>query len=141
MRDDIDPFEEKRRRLAGFDKPQLVELLASILVSVETLVGADASQNQLSPISKGGGETEMKLTKSWMLILRKLSTYKHFRASDIILVSRELFKDDKISRIQTPGSARAQLCQLTKRGITKRIGGGNYRVTDQTKRALDRSRR
>jgi hypothetical protein len=57
----------------------------------------------------------------------------------VILISRELRSSGKIDRIQTAGGARAQLCQLTKKRIINRIGGGNYKVADKTKAALTRS--
>jgi hypothetical protein len=138
MRNDSDLIEQKRRRLAGFDKQQLVDLLAYVLVAVETL--GDGGSIRPLTTTESGDRGDLKVTKAWALILRKLSTYKHFRATDAVLVSREFHKDGKINRIQTSGSARAQLCLLTRKGVIRRLGGGNYIVPDETKRALTQLR-
>jgi hypothetical protein len=139
MRDDVDRTEQKRRKLAAIGKEQLIELLVELWVSAESLVDGAAEAPRRS--AKDKSKFSVRLTKTWTAILRRLSTFKHFRAADVILVSREFQNDGKISRIQTPGSARAQLCHLTRKGVIKRLGGGNYRVTEQTKNALEHSRR
>jgi hypothetical protein len=141
MRNDTDSIDQKRRRLAAIEKGQLVELVAELWVSVEALMQGTAKSSRSITGSKGRSEIGIKLTKAWAAILRRLSTYKHFRAADVILVSRDFQQHGNIGRIQTPGSARAQLCQLTRKGIIKRLGGGNYRVTEQTKAALEHLRR
>ena len=141
MPDRIDTIDEKRRRLASLDKDRLVELLAGFWTTVEDLLGDAADGGQARTKSKASNSAGIKLTKAWTAILRRLSSYDHFRASDVILISRDFEKTGEIDRIQTPGGARAQLCQLTKKGIIKRLGGGNYKVTEKTKAALKPSQR
>jgi hypothetical protein len=122
------------------DKGELVDLVAKLWVSVEAMMDNTENSNMPGSESKARSNANLKFTKAWTAILRRLSTYRHFRAGDVILVSQELQREGTISRIQTPGGARAQLCQLTKKGAIKRRGGGNYQVTPQTKNALDRLR-
>lgn len=141
MSNAIDAIDEKRRRLADLDKDRLVELLAGFWATVEDLLNDATVDDQVRTKSKGKKNADIKLTKAWAAILLRLCSYEHFRASDVILISREFHSDGKIDRIQTPGGARAQLCQLTKKRIIKRLGGGNYRVTEKTRATLKQSRR
>lgn len=141
MLGDTDSIDQKRRRLAGIEKDRLVELLAKLWVSVEAFLDDAVDSGQTPTNSKSTNRSDVKLTKAWTAILGRLSTYKHFRGTDIVLVSRELQKNGSINRIQTPGSARAQLSHLTRKGMIKRLGGGNYCVTEQTKAVLGQSRR
>jgi hypothetical protein len=141
MRNDSDSIDQKRRRVAALEKGQLVELVAELWVAVEGLVDGAADSSRSTTGSKSRSKIGINLTKAWTEILRRLSTYKHFRSADIILVSREFQKEGKINRVQTSGSARAQLCQLARKGIIKRLGGGNYRVSEDTKKALALSKR
>jgi hypothetical protein len=140
MQNEIDLFAQKRSRLASFDKEQLVDLLANILVTIEALGAGDGNSIASLAATTTGTKVELRVTKAWALILHRLSGYKHFRATDAVLVSREFYKDGKINRIQTGGSARAQLSLLTRKGIIKRLGGGNYLVPDAGKRALEQLR-
>jgi hypothetical protein len=132
-------IDHKRRELTALDKQQLVELVAHILAAVEAFAEGNVHPIRLPDAPKGPNAEQLSLTKAWTLILRRLSDYKHFRANDVILVSREFERDGKISRVQSPGSARAQLCLLTQKGIIKRLGGGNYFIPDSTKQALKKS--
>jgi hypothetical protein len=136
-----DIIAEKRRRLASLEKDRLVELLAGFWITIEMLLEDDPSNAARKTKSNGRTSNNLKLTKAWTAILRRLCTYKHFRASDIILISREFQKNGEVDRIQTPGGTRAQLSHLTKKGIIKRLGGGNYRISDQAKTDLTRSGR
>jgi hypothetical protein len=135
MLTEADHIEEKRRLLAAIDKEQLVLLVAKLLVSAEALLDSSALPNAAKP-KPNTKNVGLKLTKAWRLIMSRLANYAHFRADDVILVSRELQKDGAIAHIQTSGSARAQLCHLTRRGAIKRLGGGNYRVNEEIKVAL-----
>lgn len=141
MHNGIDAIDEKRRRLADLDKDRLVELLAGFWVTVENLLDDSAVTGNVRAKSKSSNNVDIKLTNAWRAILLRLCGYNHFRATDVILISRELQSNGEINRVQTPGGARAQLCQLTKRQVIKRLGGGNYKVTDKTKATLKQSRR
>jgi len=135
-----DMIAEKSRRLASLEKDRLVELLAGFWITVEMLLEGQPSHSNGKTRDKSKAFPTVKLSKAWTGILRRLCTYKHFRASDIMLISREFEKSGEINRAQTPGSTRAQLSHLTKKGVIKRLGGGNYRVSEQTKADLTRSR-
>lgn len=141
MRQDLSPLDQKRQRLAAIGREQLIDLVAELWISVEALI--DNAQKPRGPKSADASakNSGVKLTKTWKEIIQRLSTYKHFRAADVILVSQALHKEGTISRTQTPGGARAQLCLLTKRGVIKRRGGGNYQVIPNAKCASDRPKR
>lgn len=73
------------------------------------------------------------LSRAWVAILQQLLGYKHFNASDIVLVGNRLNKEKILNKKQTPGSARAQLSLLTRKEIINRRGGGNYSFPEETK--------
>jgi hypothetical protein len=73
------------------------------------------------------------LSRAWISIFKHLLGYKHFNASEIVLLANRLHKEKILKKKQSPGSARAQLSLLTKKGIINRRGGGNYYFPDETR--------
>lgn len=76
------------------------------------------------------------VSKNWRAILGYFVDAKRFRAREVIHVSNRLHKEGRISRGQTAGSARFQLAALEKRGVLRRLGGGNYNLSDRARTEL-----
>jgi hypothetical protein len=77
------------------------------------------------------------LSPAWVAILARLSKFKHFNASDVILISRELNKQQDTIKIQSHGNVRFQLSAYVKSRLIDRLGNGDYRVSDKTRIALE----
>jgi hypothetical protein len=77
------------------------------------------------------------LSRNWTAIFKQLLSYKHFNASEIVLVSNRLHKEKILNKKQTAGSARAQLSILTAKKVINRRGGGNYYFPEETKAWLE----
>jgi hypothetical protein len=123
-----------RRRLALAER-QRDRAYARLMAFLDTVTEDDIARSPgglpVSPINS------VRVSKTWAKILQRLSRYKRFRAADAVIESHRLLKNNQIGRPQTPGGARAQLSLLAKKGIVKRLGGGNYELTAQAKVRFD----
>jgi hypothetical protein len=109
-------IDDYRKRLIALDKER-ARLVDELFRDVATLAKTHANFH--------GGEID----------------FSSFNASDVEIVVRAIRSDEeneeKKMRVQRAGNIRSQLSLLTRKGILKRRGGGNYYVTAQTKKLLD----
>jgi hypothetical protein len=129
-------FAEKRRRLAVLEAERAALLLDLGLAKG----GHESAAAEGRPMQPTLAERYPRVGRTWTLILTELRTYNHFRANDIGRVSYGLLKEGKILRLVSKGAARAQLSHLTKKGVVKRMGGGNYRLSERTKSICNNER-
>jgi hypothetical protein len=132
----------RRKRLADLDQERS-ELLDQLLRDVSTLVNQNSKSRRKELLHHPTKEVEfepLNISRNWTAILTRLSGFRTFNASEVGLIVRTLRNeeatDEKRMRPQTLGNIRSQLSLLTKRNIIKRLGGGNYRLTEQTKKVL-----
>ena len=128
----IPGIDEKLRRLAALEeeRARLVSELGS---------AGYWSNSRTDAADRGAGwdsTAHPRLGHAWTLILTELISYRHFRANDVMRISLTLMKEGRILRDQSHASARAQLSHLTKKGVVNRLGGGNYRVSEGSKKYL-----
>lgn len=119
-----------RRRLAAAERVRdraYTELMAFLDTVTEDDIRQSSAGLPSAPLNV------IRVSKAWTKILQRLSQYKRFRVTDAVTESRRLFDEDEITRPQTSGGARAQLSLLAKKGIVKRLGGGNYELAAQAK--------
>jgi hypothetical protein len=128
---------ERRQRLAALDQERSV-VAAELGVYEDMLFNLrdDAAASELINESHLDHRVNLNITRAWVAILDRLATFKHFNASEVMLVARELFKEKIITKEQTRDGIRAQLSQYAKKGLIRRLGGGNYRLTESTKASL-----
>jgi hypothetical protein len=98
---------------------------------------AASSKTELVPAASKAINRWLGLSPSWLAILARLARYKHFRASDMVLVSRELHKQNDAIKEQNLNNARYQLSAYTKKGLIQRLGGANYRVAEKCRTSLE----
>jgi hypothetical protein len=131
-------IDDYRKRLIALDKER-ARLVDELFRDVATLAKTHANFH-------GGeieetGRTPLRVSRNWASILKRLSDFSSFNASDVEIVVRAIRSDEeneeKKMRVQRAGNIRSQLSLLTRKGILKRRGGGNYYVTAQTKKLLD----
>jgi hypothetical protein len=77
------------------------------------------------------------LSPTWLAILSRLLTYKHFRAGDVVLVSNELHEQQDAIKKQKRGNVRFQLSAYAKKKLIERLGGGNYRISEKYRAVLE----
>jgi hypothetical protein len=123
-----------RRRLAAAER-QRDRAYAQLMAFLDTVTEDDITRSS-APLPTSSINS-IRVSKAWTKILQQLCRYKRFRVSDAVIESQRLSKLDKIARVQTPGSARAQISLLAKKGIVKRLGGGNYELSAQAKVRFD----
>jgi hypothetical protein len=130
---------ERRQRLIALDRERSA-VQAELGVYEEMLANLPddptAAAEPTTDSSHLDDRVKLNITRAWVAILDRLAPFKHFNASEVMLVARELFKEKILSKEQTKDGIRAQLSQYTKRGLIKRLGGGNYRLTEPTKASL-----
>src|SRR5262245_49519201 len=135
----------RRQRLAAVEHERST-LLAEIRAYEDALAHATKGSTEGSPGSirratpKGPSQQGLNLSPTWTAILRRLADFKRFNAGEIMLVARELHKQQDAIKEQSPANVRSQLSLYAKRGIIMRLGGGNYRLSDDTKTTLTASR-
>jgi hypothetical protein len=100
------------------------------------LTGVTSPSHDLDGGTGGSERAQLNISRAWIAILKRLSAYKSFNASDVMVVARELYKDDVIQKPQTTDGIRAQLSLYNKKKIIQRRGAGNYLVSERTKVAL-----
>ncbi|MGB9370141.1 MAG: hypothetical protein WCE79_29445 [Xanthobacteraceae bacterium] len=77
------------------------------------------------------------LSPTWMAILARLLSFKRFNATDIQGVSQELNRKQNAIKVLSHGSVRFQLTTYAKSGLIKRIGNGDYRLSEKARAALE----
>ena len=131
-------IDDYRKRLIALDKER-ARLVDELFRDVARLAKtqADFHGGEIEEI----GRPPLRVSRSWASILKRLSGFTSFNAGDVEIVVRALRSEEeneeKKMRFQKPGNIRSQLSLLTRKGILKRRGGGNYHVTAQTKKLLD----
>jgi hypothetical protein len=122
-------IEVRRSRIAILDRER--EQLLIELVEFEralSLRGTDAAhQKPVRPLPVFG---------AWLAILQSLAEHKRFNAKEVRLVAQKLFSDGVLKKELTRDGVRAQLSLYTKKAIIRRMGGGNYCLTEKTKNGL-----
>lgn len=126
----------RRSRLATLDR-QRATLLAELAAYEDALANlSDGSAHVVIPKSRSQQKRLLPVSGAWRTILDHLVSFRHFNASDVKLIAQQLHKEGTLKKPQTNDGVRAQLSLYAKKQIIKRLGGGNYRLTDQTKAAL-----
>lgn len=122
-------IEVRRSRIAILDRER--EQLLVELIEFEralSLPGTQAThQRPVRPLPVLG---------AWFAILQALAEYKRFNAKEVRLVAQKLFSDGVLKKELTRDGVRAQFSLYTKKGIIRRMGGGNYCLTEKTKNNL-----
>src|SRR5262245_11256614 len=134
----------RRQRLAALDHERstvMAEIRAyeDALAHVDedaTVASGQTRKEASKRSSRLSNQESLNLSPTWIALLRRLASFKHFNASEVILVARELHKEQSAIKEQSWSNVRSQLSIYTKRGIIMRLGGGNYRLSDKTKTAL-----
>jgi hypothetical protein len=136
MRDYLEEqIASRRKRLAALDKERIA-LNGEIAAYADALAKAlDGSidQTKLASITAG---RPLPVSNAWRTILMRMATFAHFNSSEVMLAAQVLNQEGKLKKPQTWEGVRAQLSLYTRKGIVKRLGGGNYRLTDSTKMGL-----
>jgi hypothetical protein len=127
----------RRKRLAALDRERAV--LVGELTAYEDAL-ARSTDHPADPTSfEAPKESEqfLPVSRAWLIILERLTTFPHFNTNDLMLVARELHAEGKLKKPQTNDGVRAQLSLYAKKGIIKRRGGGNYQLTENTRARLE----
>ncbi len=122
-----------KRQISALDKKR-ERLQSRLWASLESLEQENLKYGTLAEPRSAVLEG---VTPHWRKILACFVEHRHFRAKDVIFASRQLHKNQEIPRVQTAGSARFQLAALEKKGVLKRVGGGNYALSGRAKTELD----
>ncbi len=133
-------IDTRRSRIALLDKER-VRLIAELNAYEDALANGASGSVQIT--SLGNRRQQQRLLHvfgAWRAILDRLADFVRFNASDVKLVAQKLYDDGTVKKPPTSDGVRAQLSLYAKKGIVKRLGGGNYRLTEQTKAALAPSR-
>jgi hypothetical protein len=131
-------IDDYRKRLIALDKKR-ARLVNELFRDIATLAKTqtDFHGGEIEEI----GRTPLKVSRNWASILKRLSGFTSFNAGDVEIVVKALRSEEeneeKKMRVQRPGNIRSQLSLLTRKGILKRYGSGNYRVTAQAKKLFD----
>jgi hypothetical protein len=138
MRDYLeDQIATRRRRLAALDGER-AKLIGELAAYEDALTNASDRSIDFATLKKPtDGQKSLSVSSAWRAILRRLANFKHFNASEVMLVARSLHADGILKKEQTNDGVRAQLSLYTKKGLIKRLGGGNYHLTNQTRAALE----
>lgn len=126
----------RRSRLASLEKERAT-LIAELTAYEDALANAADGAGQITlPASHRHQRQLLPVSSAWRSILQQLAGFKHFNASDVKLIAQKLHSDGTLRKPQTSDGVRAQLSLYAKKQIVKRLGGGNYRLTERTKTAL-----
>jgi hypothetical protein len=129
-------IETRRSRIATLDRER-VALVAELTAYEDALANAaDGSIQSAIPKSHRPQHRLLPVSRAWRLILHRLVDFRHFNGGDVKLVAQELYDESVLRKPQTNDGVRAQLSLYARKGIIKRLGGGNYRLTEGTKAAL-----
>ncbi len=129
-------IETRRSRIATLDRERAT-LIAELTAYEDALANAaDGSVHITIPKSRAQQQRLLPVFGAWRTILQRLADFTHFNASDVKLIAQKLYDEETLKKPPTNDGIRAQLSLYAKKGIVKRLGGGNYRLTEQTKAAL-----
>jgi hypothetical protein len=132
---------KRRQRLAAIDternqlSAELTALEAALEHSQDPANEADLNDAN-RPKSRLSKRPSFNLSPTWVAILERLSGFQHFNARDVRQIAATLHREQTAIKEQTYGNVRVQFSLYTKRGILKRLGGGNYKVSEMAKIAL-----
>jgi len=136
-------IDDRRKRLIALERER-AKLVDELLRDVSALARAKMRSRDNREAHAPDLEADpppLRISRSWVCILKRLSGFRTFNASEVEIAVRALRaeekNEDKKMRLQRPGSIRSQLTLLTRKGILKRLGGGNYRISDQVKKAIE----
>ncbi len=124
----------RRNRLEALDRER-AKLTAELAAYEDALTSVGEGSLQI-PKSHSHQRRLLPIFGDWRAILENLVEFRHFNASDVKRVAKKLFEAGKLKKAQTSDLVRAQLSLYAKKHLIKRMGGGNYRLTEQTKVAL-----
>ena len=130
-------IETRRSRIASLDRER-VRLAAELAAYEDALANADGGSHFTitSPKSRAQQMRLLPVFGAWRAILQRLLEFKHFNGSDVLLIAQKLYDEGVLKKPVTNDGARAQLSLYAKKRIIKRLGGGNYCVSEQTRAAL-----
>jgi len=138
MRDYLEQqIELRRQRLATLDQERMT-LMGELRAYEDALSHSEGGRVQESSAAQArrsdeseGSEHRVQLSSAWRTLLSKLADFSHFTVDDVMLIAREMGKE------QTAESIRSQLSLYTRKGIVTRLTVGKYRLTRSTKAALE----
>jgi hypothetical protein len=140
MRDYLETqIASRRERLAALDSER-AKLVGELTAYQDALANSTDGSIDLTKLKEPAERYQpLPVFQAWLIILQRMADYKHFNASEVMLVARTLYDEGKLRKPQTNDGVRAQLSLYAKKGIIKRIGGGNYQLTDKSKTSLELS--
>ena len=100
-------------------------MLAEIRAYEDALAHAKEGRKTNAGMSQG-----LNLSAEWAAILRRLADFTAFNSGDVEIAAREL------GFTQTGVNIRSQLSAYTEKDILRRLGLGQYCVSEATKLAL-----
>jgi hypothetical protein len=137
MRDYLETqIASRRKRLAALDRERAT-LVGELTAYEDALAKSTDGSIDLTEFREPTERNQsLPVLRAWLVILQRMADFTHFNASEVMLVARTLYDEGKLRKPQTNDGVRAQLSLYAKKGIIKRIGGGNYRLTHDTRATL-----